>query len=108
MIWSCFFPSRRRHTRFDCDWSSDVCSSDLRRRKLVLEAIQEVCSYRGWRLLAAHVRSSHVHAVVVAEDMPERVLQGFKASDRTALGQRARAGGHVSQRPLAGSTRYLW
>src|SRR2546430_12511751 len=26
---SCFFSSRRRHTRFDCDWSSDVCSSDL-------------------------------------------------------------------------------
>src|SRR5205085_8881526 len=23
------FSSRRRHTRFDCDWSSDVCSSDL-------------------------------------------------------------------------------
>src|SRR2546430_10035124 len=26
-----FFSSRRRHTRFDCDWSSDVCSSDLTR-----------------------------------------------------------------------------
>src|SRR4029434_2724114 len=26
---SCFFSSRRRHTRFKCDWSSDVCSSDL-------------------------------------------------------------------------------
>src|SRR2546430_12665159 len=25
----CLFSSRRRHTRFDCDWSSDVCSSDL-------------------------------------------------------------------------------
>src|SRR5438270_5630298 len=25
-----FFSSRRRHTRFDCDWSSDVCSSDLK------------------------------------------------------------------------------
>src|SRR2546430_11748530 len=23
------FSSRRRHTIFDCDWSSDVCSSDL-------------------------------------------------------------------------------
>src|SRR2546430_3534049 len=23
-----FFSSRRRHTIFDCDWSSDVCSSD--------------------------------------------------------------------------------
>src|SRR2546430_5880295 len=22
------FSSRSRHTRFDCDWSSDVCSSD--------------------------------------------------------------------------------
>src|SRR3972149_12148939 len=33
MMWCCrvffFFASRRRHTRFDCDWSSDVCSSDL-------------------------------------------------------------------------------
>src|SRR2546430_13063819 len=26
---SFFVSSRRRHTRFDCDWSSDVCSSDL-------------------------------------------------------------------------------
>src|SRR5688572_10845512 len=26
-----FFSSRRRHTRFDCDWRSDVCSSDLLR-----------------------------------------------------------------------------
>src|SRR5260370_32753444 len=24
-----FFSSRRRHTRFKCDWSSDECSSDL-------------------------------------------------------------------------------
>src|SRR5260370_14575908 len=24
-----FFSRRRRHTRFKCDWSSDVCSSDL-------------------------------------------------------------------------------
>src|SRR5688500_19436505 len=25
----CFFSSRRRHTRLQGDWSSDVCSSDL-------------------------------------------------------------------------------
>src|SRR5688572_31376513 len=30
-----FFSSRRRHTRFDCDWSSDVCSSDLLIEQLV-------------------------------------------------------------------------
>src|SRR2546427_10417885 len=28
-VFGFFFSSRRRHTRFDCDWSSDVCSSDL-------------------------------------------------------------------------------
>src|SRR5688572_32695732 len=30
-----FFSSRRRHTRFDCDWSSDVCSSDLAQAAVV-------------------------------------------------------------------------
>src|SRR3989475_2065553 len=39
-----FFSSRRRHTRFDCDWSSDVCSSDLvrdlaRPRSLAVERL---------------------------------------------------------------------
>src|SRR3989475_6820914 len=29
-----FFSSRRRHTRFDCDWSSDVCSSDLPTKRI--------------------------------------------------------------------------
>src|SRR5436309_9466145 len=28
-----FFSSRRRHTRFSRDWSSDVCSSDLHARR---------------------------------------------------------------------------
>src|SRR2546430_12554340 len=35
-----FFSSRRRHTRFDCDWSSDVCSSDLRVREHLLLALE--------------------------------------------------------------------
>src|SRR2546430_8898175 len=33
-----FFSSRRRHTRFDCDWSSDVCSSDLGLRGMQMKA----------------------------------------------------------------------
>src|SRR5256886_5687583 len=35
-----FFSSRRRHTRFDCDWSSDVCSSDLHRRGRTHPSVQ--------------------------------------------------------------------
>src|SRR5436190_9844717 len=35
-----FFSSRRRHTRSLCDWSSDVCSSDLPRMRLLgVEAV---------------------------------------------------------------------
>src|SRR2546430_8956531 len=34
-----FFSSRRRHTRFDCDWSSDVCSSDLYEREGYFEEL---------------------------------------------------------------------
>src|SRR5690606_40053821 len=32
-----FFSSRRRHTRFSRDWSSDVCSSDLSRLPSVMQ-----------------------------------------------------------------------
>src|SRR5689334_24686506 len=32
-----FFSSRRRHTRWNCDWSSDVCSSDLVDQQRALE-----------------------------------------------------------------------
>src|SRR5260370_35611016 len=38
-----FFSSRRRHTRFKCDWSSDVCSSDLG-RTLTDEEMQHLAS----------------------------------------------------------------
>src|SRR3954462_12064178 len=41
-----FFSSRRRHTRLSCDWSSDVCSSDLmiRHTRLWCDWSSDVCS----------------------------------------------------------------
>src|SRR5256886_10669453 len=41
-----FFSSRRRHTRFDCDWSSDVCSSDLRALARMIEELLELARRR--------------------------------------------------------------
>src|SRR5882762_10995951 len=38
-----FFSSRRRHTRFKCDWSSDVCSSDLQHS---LVAYSAICAHK--------------------------------------------------------------
>src|SRR5215475_5631282 len=36
-----FFSSRRRHTRFSRDWSSDVCSSDLPAQPVAIEEFAE-------------------------------------------------------------------
>src|SRR5690606_39979136 len=41
-----FFSSRRRHTRFSRDWSSDVCSSDLR-SEYPRATIARVCEVRA-------------------------------------------------------------
>src|SRR3972149_3634306 len=81
---------------------------DRQRRAAVLEAVRNLCSHRGWRLLAAHVRSSHVHCVVSARVAPERVMRDVKVHasrtlDRTGLDGLARR-----RWPPHGSTRYLW
>src|SRR3989475_3326369 len=49
-----FFSSRRRHTRFDCDWSLDVCSSDLKGLQQVAR-IAKPDTILGWyrKLVAA-------------------------------------------------------
>src|SRR2546430_13080211 len=44
---SFFFSSRRRHTRFDCDWSSDVCSSDL--LPLLAKTLVAIAAFAGLR-----------------------------------------------------------
>jgi REP element-mobilizing transposase RayT len=80
---------------------------DQIRRDVVLKAILEVCVHRNWTLLAAHVRSNHVHTVVDAEAPPERVMGDFKAyASRRLHGilderNRKRWAQH-------GSTRWLW
>src|SRR3712207_9387796 len=43
-----FFSSRRRHTRYWRDWSSDVCSSDLAERE-IKEEREEVRARKGAR-----------------------------------------------------------
>src|SRR6202022_5009043 len=51
-----FFSSRRRHTRSLCDWSSDVCSSDLKDDKVVEDLSSYVLSADGKKVLRSEER----------------------------------------------------
>src|SRR5260221_9681020 len=48
VIFFFFFSSRRRHTRSLCDWSSDVCSSDL-----IYPCPPRICTARSEAYLAS-------------------------------------------------------
>ncbi len=54
-------------------------------RTVVCDAIVATCVERGWRLLAAHVRSNHVHVVVTADRDAGRVMADLKARASRAL-----------------------
>src|SRR2546430_9002250 len=70
-----FFSSRRRHTRFDCDWSSDVCSSDL-----IL-----VMPMDGWFLDGvANPDPKELEGKSSCTNVPTGPLPGFQASPQPA------------------------
>lgn len=79
------------------------------RRSVTLTAIQEVCAAKNWTLLAAHVRTNHVHAVVEAEAPAEWVMSIFKRAASRALNELG-VDGQAERRRWArhGSTRYIW
>src|SRR5580698_11496255 len=79
-----FFSSRRRHTRLTCDWSSDVCSSDLITRRTGRPAILE----------------RHEHDLVAAQ---RAAIPGAVLTDRHAVGKaRKRPGRHPAQTERGG------
>jgi REP element-mobilizing transposase RayT len=77
-------------------------------RAAVLESLREVCLHRGWNLLAAHVRTSHVHVIVEAGVRPERVMNDLKSYASRGLNCLGRDGPDRSRWARHGSTRWLW
>src|SRR6266480_6053893 len=60
-----FFSSRRRHTRLTCDWSSDVCSSDLGNASRGLHGPDtKVIDLRG-RTVVPGIIDNHNHIVLM-------------------------------------------
>src|SRR2546426_8351347 len=114
-----FFSSRRRHTRLQGDWSSDVCSSDLRRKYvrdgreyfaregaiLVLAVLGDVIRVAAHSVFPVRPGVSLVGLKVLAvalfdvfEEILERCVMQLRVSVFTVPGldQRGGAGNEVS------------
>src|SRR5437879_899413 len=84
MFFVFFFSSRRRHTRYIGDWSSDVCSSDLQGNRLLrfllVEAAWSAVQHeedlgRFFRRLRARKKPHAVTVVAVARKLVLRLYR---------------------------------
>jgi REP element-mobilizing transposase RayT len=81
---------------------------DRSRRQVVLAALQERCLQQHWTLLAAHVRTNHIHMVVETEARPERVMNDVKSYASRCLNQVGLDEPARKRWARHGSTRWLW
>lgn len=77
-------------------------------RIVVAEAIKEVCSHRGYNLLAQNVRTNHFHGVVSATVKPEQIANGFKSCATRKLRECRLIDGDERVWSRGRSRRYLW
>src|SRR5256885_3625413 len=73
-----FFSSRRRHTRLQGDWSSDVCSSDLASRAIARPSSSR---RRAGSRDRGHESNRHPRRRTSIPQLPARVQRGHAAAD---------------------------
>ncbi len=81
---------------------------DSLRRRIVLKAIRKVWTYHQWTLLATHIRTNHVHVVVHAIAVPEKIMAIIKAYASRYLNEAKLDQNRSNRWTRHGSTRYLW
>src|SRR5690625_6673223 len=75
LIFIFFFSSRRRHTRWPRDWSSDVCSSDLRCHNPQINIVHEaLAEKRGVLYLTPHLGCFEITARILVQHGPITVM----------------------------------
>ena len=90
-----FFSSRRRHTRSLCDWSSDVCSSDLDENYNVVEGVlQDITIPIGALTIAEATQNVNFTGNLDADgERPTQgslsLLTGIAGAGLTVIGQPA-------------------
>jgi REP element-mobilizing transposase RayT len=76
-------------------------------REIVLAAIRQHAEFRGWCLIAVHVRTNHVHIVVRGDEKPDKMMNEFKAYASRALNEKTPGAPKRKHWTRHGSTRWL-
>src|SRR5688572_31981971 len=85
-----FFSSRRRHTRFDCDWSSDVCSSDLLRHVAKAHCVGETRAALTRDVLVEEEAAADLEPRDDHEEQPRHQDDGRERSEERRVGKECR------------------
>src|SRR2546430_1369627 len=82
LVISFFFSGRSGHTIFDCDWSSDVCSSDLGAAVLANKIVAYTQDYADPSRLLSHFRNKMVviPPPVIMPQPPVSEVRAFEAA----------------------------
>src|SRR5690606_40027419 len=102
-----FFSSRRRHTRFSRDWSSDVCSSDLSSRITDVDVVTDLMIHDID--LALYLNGPARSIEIGRASCRERVLMSAEAGagEKKPVCSEANVGGRQAERlSVAKVTRY--
>src|SRR6266478_8438664 len=75
-----FFSRRRRHTIFDCDWSSDVCSSDLLGEEVTQKPEEELFELRS-KVGIVFQESALFDSLTVRENVAFRLMEKHDLSE---------------------------
>jgi REP element-mobilizing transposase RayT len=81
---------------------------DGKQRAVVESAIRHVCLIRNYGLVAANIRTNHVHVVTSAQTTPNVVMNAFKANATRELREAGLLAADTRVWARGGSTRYLW
>src|SRR5438309_6995119 len=93
-----FFSSRRRHTRWNCDWSSDVCSSDLEQPLLLQLLADALLHPRLETEELDKLRRRQIELIKAAKDSDPLELIGiYGRSEERRVGKECRSRGARAQ-----------
>jgi REP element-mobilizing transposase RayT len=88
--------------------NQDCYLLDKSKREVVLRTVLEVAAHRKWKLWAVHVRTTHVHVVVIAPVTPEKIMSDFKAWCSRRLREQFNENKNRKHWSEHGSTKYAW